>query len=366
MKYLVISDVHLGHKKTKTEYILSNLEGYLTRDLLKDVDVLFIAGDFFDRLLSLQSNEAYLIISYIRSLFKLLHTTGTMLRVLMGTPSHDWRQNELFNSIYSCMNDKYPVNFRYIDNLYLEDILGYKVLYIPDEYKPTADLVYKDVKELLDSKMLKKVDLIIMHGMFSFQIPTAVKSPLIHDEAKYLSICKYYIHPGHIHERKTFDRIYAQGSFDRLMHNDESPKGGYLCEIGDKLVEPIFVENKKAKKYITINVSHKTTDEIISRLSKLYAKLDSGSYIRLKTNIDSDAVVYFKKLQKRFTEFELSLKVVNNKEAKEVQQQTYTPIAITRDNIAELLKNIYGKRENIDTTDIPKIDKFLEEILNEL
>ena len=48
-----ISDIHLGHPKTTTEYIITNLNKYLNNDeFLSNLDILFFAGDVFDNLLN--------------------------------------------------------------------------------------------------------------------------------------------------------------------------------------------------------------------------------------------------------------------------------------------------------------------------
>ena len=367
LKYLVISDVHLGHQRTDTNYIIKNLKDYLNDEMLKSIDVLFIAGDFFDRLLSLHNPDVYSIMSFIRVLFERLHTSNTALRVLKGTNSHDWNQCELFTTVYNCIKETHTVDYVYVDHLSIEKYKGYDVLYLPDEWKPTSELIYKDVKALLKSKKLSKVDLIIMHGMFSFQVPSALQSPLIHNEFNYLSICKYYIHPGHIHQHLEFDRILAQGSFDRLVHGEEQSKGGYLCEIGEDVTPSYkFIENVNAKKYITINVNNKTLDDIISRLGKLLTKLPSGSYVRLKSGVDTDAVKYIKKLQIRFVDFNLSLKILNSKvkEKEEDISSLYKPISITKDNISTLLQDIYMKRVDIEKNNLPKLEKLLNEVID--
>lgn len=368
-KYLVISDIHLGHRRTKSEFIIRNLNNYLSLDMLKSIDCLFIAGDFFDRLLSLNSGETYDIMVYIRQLLERCSSCNTMLRVLKGTQSHDFDQCNLFINIYDCIKDKMVLDFRYVDMLSIETLPnGHTVMYLPDEWKPTADMIYRDVKALLKTKKMNKVDIIIMHGMFSFQLPAHLKSPLIHNEFNYLNICKHFIHPGHIHTPAVFDRIYAQGSFDRLAHNEEHPKGGYLCEIGDTYVEPKFIENKNAKKYITLNVNKKPIEAVIARISKLGLKLPKDSYIRLKASIDSDAITYLKRLQTTFLDLNISVKALEKGHTKEDEVETttaYKPIVITKDNIFELLQNLYSKREDIDKDKIPKIDEFLKKLLEE-
>lgn len=366
LKYLVISDIHLGNKRTRSEFIINNLKEYLNVDILKSIDVLFIAGDFFDRLLNLNSAETYEIMFFIRVLLERCSKCGCMVRVLKGTHSHDFEQCRLFVNVYDCIKDTYNLDFKYIDKLCIDEIKSYKVLFLPDEWKPTAEMIYKDIRALLNFKKIQQVDLIIMHGMFSFQLPSHIKSPLIHNELDFLKICKYYIHPGHIHTNAVFDRIYAQGSFDRLAHNEESPKGAYLCEIGEEDVKPRFIENKNAKKYVTININKKNLDEVILRITKLISKLPTDSHIRLKGSIESEGILYIKKLQEKFFDYNLSIKVLEKDKDKKLEREAtsvYKPISITQDNISSLLKDIYYKREDLDSNKKESLDKFVKKLL---
>ena len=79
---------------------------------------------------------------------------------------------------------------------------------------------------------LTKVDYAVMHGQFDYQLPKHITGMPRHDSQKYLDIVKHYIFIGHIHTHSVYDRIIAQGSFDRLTHGQEEPKG-YVVSIVD-------------------------------------------------------------------------------------------------------------------------------------
>ena len=68
MKYIVTSDIHLGHKNTPTEHIIRSFKTHILNDKNKDIDVLFIAGDLFDHLLYLNTKEAQQSIAFIHHL----------------------------------------------------------------------------------------------------------------------------------------------------------------------------------------------------------------------------------------------------------------------------------------------------------
>ena len=58
-RFAVISDVHLHHRRTPTEYIINNLNNYITNArFMADIDCLFISGDLFDDVVSFASRDA--------------------------------------------------------------------------------------------------------------------------------------------------------------------------------------------------------------------------------------------------------------------------------------------------------------------
>jgi len=234
INYLLISDIHLGHNINKTEDIIANLDIFFStyHDKIKDVDYIFIAGDVFDRLLSNGSRESILIYGWLSRLLTYSRKYGIKLRILEGTPSHDRKQVKQFIETVSPLELK-DVDFKYFDRLDIEidEETGLSILYIPDEWRPTAKEVYDDVKEKLKEYNLEKVDVVVMHGAFKYQIP-GIESEAFHDMDDYLSITNYTVNCGHVHDMSQYDRILVPGSFDRLTHADEGQtKGGYLVTL---------------------------------------------------------------------------------------------------------------------------------------
>ena len=152
IKYLVISDIHLGHNINRTEYIVNNLRDYIFKNKkFKDLDIIFIAGDIFDRLLNPSSNDMIVSCVWLTELVKFCKERKIKLRILEGTPSHDWKQAKLISNIIEKLNIE--IDYKYVDTLFIEDMedLGLSILYIPDEYKHKATDTFKDVKKLMKS-----------------------------------------------------------------------------------------------------------------------------------------------------------------------------------------------------------------------
>src|SRR5690606_2839512 len=93
---VVLGDVHLGNPYTPTDYIIRNLHTCINAELIKEIDLLVIEGDLFDRLLSNNDDNVYPIHAWATWLMCACAEHNTALFVLEGTPSHDWQQNKYF------------------------------------------------------------------------------------------------------------------------------------------------------------------------------------------------------------------------------------------------------------------------------
>lgn len=371
-KYLVISDVHLGHPRNKTQDILSNLNklfDYFNKDL--GLNAIFIAGDFFDTLLDNHTAEYHEIVLWIHRLISYCSRKNIKLRVLEGTPSHDWNQCKMFQTVVDIT--KLNIDFKYISTIqieFLEDI-GLYILYVPDEAMECSQLTKDYVKDLLVDKNINKVDIAIMHGMFGYQMMN-VQTPQSHDEHFYNDIVNYYIHIGHIHTHSKYNKIIAQGSFDRLSHNEEEPKGVVIADvdIATKSCSWKFIENKTAKIFKTINITKNyDLEQAINKLDKQINALPEFSFVRIKA--PKDHVVYqaFEELKKRYINYTLSKKSDDDHSDSgqllddiTVVMTDYDVITINKENICELLINNISNNE-IDTNKLfTMINSIAEQI----
>lgn len=356
-KYLTLSDIHLGHNKNKTINIVDNLRYYfkVNHKLFKTLDAIFLAGDIYDTLLANNSIEFILVQEWLTELVLYCKAHNIKLRILEGTPSHDWKQSKVINTVISKLNIE--IDFKYVDTLYIEHMLDYdiSILYVPDEYKHSASETYQDVLKLLKENNLTQVDIAIMHGQFNYQLPM-IKLESSHDENLYLDIVKYYISIGHIHTASVFDRILAQGSFDRLAQNEEEDKGGMFISInkhGDNFYN--FIVNTRAKIFKTFKLLDLTLEEIISTLDKEILKLPLESYIRCIVSKVENINKNSKSLKERYLGYHLKIETEKDKIITVGDDIVHNDIAIesyniTPDNVSELLlkeldKHILTKNE---------------------
>jgi len=271
---LAISDIHFGHDKNKTENIVENLNRFFkaySHHIVKS-DMIIIPGDVFDKLLSNNSRDSRLAYNWLAWLVKFCKEYGIKLRILEGTPSHDWKQVKVLDEILKSLDLK-DVDYRYVDILDIErvDDLGMSILYIPDEWKPTAKKVYEEVIRTMKKHNLEKVDMVVMHGAFNYQIPN-IESERFHNESDYLNITNYIILAGHVHNFSQFEKILVPGSFDRLTHADEGIKKGGLyitLDTDNKTFKYQFLENKTALEFITMEYKNDNINELDAKVKKL-------------------------------------------------------------------------------------------------
>ena len=342
-----ISDIHLAHPRTNTYHIIQNLrKAFPDNEETAKLDLLLFAGDVFDRLMKLPQDEVDAIQEWIGDLLRICVKHNIIVRVLEGTPSHDWRQSKQFVNINATLD--VPADLKYVETLSIEVIekLGnLSVLYVPDEWNADASVTLSQVRELMGIHGLDKVDIGCMHGSFDYQLP--IESIKNHDSKTYLSLVRHYIVIGHVHIRSEMSLeaftsvILAQGSFDRLSHGEEAPKGHYRMCISRSGNRHWFVENETARLYVTLECRNQSLDDVFALLVKYENSPDLSSFRLL---LSRGGTVYhgIKELRKRFPQFRITTQqdelkkaeVVNLSDARPVARK---PITITPTNINHLV-----------------------------
>lgn len=316
-RFISLGDVHLGHHQTTTASIIKNLDRYCTNEVvLKDIDMLIITGDLFDRLLHNADDNVTLIQRWITRLLYKCSYLNVAIRIVEGTPSHDRGQSRFF--VEQMVNANIEVDLHYASTLSIEENerFGINILYVPDKWRPDTQETYSEVLTLMERHQLKQVDFAIMHGAFEYQLPAMVPEPTF-DSKAYLDIVKYYILVGHVHFASQRERILAAGSYDRICHGEEGPKGYYrveLRELGDALIT--FVENKGARKYVTVNCHGKEIQEVNVELRNVVKALPKDSAIRLRCDPNDPVSGYLEAIQKQYPDHHWTLTIDKPKATK--------------------------------------------------
>lgn len=338
-----VSDIHLGDRRNSATEIIANLRCAVDDNTeTSQLDIIFLAGDVFDDLLVLSNDDVIAIDLWIYGLISLCAKHDIVLRILEGTPRHDRTQSKRFILVNEVMG--YPADVKYIDKVSIEHIerFGIDVLYVPDEAPGGPAATLRVVKELMKAKAIEQVDFAIMHGMFEYQVPIISKDHK-HDSAAYLALVRFLIFIGHVHTFSQLDRITAQGSFDRTAHGQEEAKGHVRATVYDSGEwEVVFVENKGAKKFVTVRCQAFTLEETLVEINHVVQDLPKGSHVRLDLDREHPLNASIDVLIRTFPMISWEKKIRGTEEELELSDtisldEEYTPITITRENIEELL-----------------------------
>ncbi|MGI9212590.1 MAG: hypothetical protein ACR2HF_08965 [Methylococcaceae bacterium] len=369
LRCLFISDIHLFHRRNPTQDIIANLRTYL-KPFHKDepLDLLVIGGDLFDRLAEFHTVEVHDACMWLACLLELCANRTIKLRILEGTPRHDWGQSRILRTLANIL--PIPVDCAYVNTLSIEHIAEWdlSILYIPDEWTDRADKTYVQVKETLAAHGLTQVDIAVMHGMFQYQLPTGVTMPSVHQEQDYLKIVRYLISVGHVHTPSQYERIHAQGSFDRLAHGEEEPKGGLWCTLyPDGHYAWLFRENKQAMIFKTISLKTMPIEKTLNYLERHVKDMPFGSHVRIRAKRDHPAMMALEAVRKAFPFLYWTKQSTDEDEsvlpAETLTQEYYRGLTITSENLSLLLMERVQQRHTCPLEQQRIMVQLLEHVL---
>lgn len=342
LKALVFSDVHLYHARTKTEHIVRGLLRALPdSEKMRDIDIIFISGDLFDHEVFMPHPDTRIVINFVYHLLKLCVKYDIVLRILEGTPSHDWKQSKLITDLNDNLSE--PADVKHVMTLSIEHIerFGIDVLYVPDEWGTGCANTFLEVKTLLEKHNLEKVDFSIMHGCFNYQFPVnLVGKPDVHDEQSYLDITRYLIIIGHYHTPSIFERIYVPGSFDRLKHGEEEPKGHLEFTVFDTGAYDVkFVENENAMIYKGFDCSNTPVSEVVRHIGRYLNNSTEECFIKIIANKEDAIYSGMRELKQTFPFVNFTVSLKNKPKDKMVSQtqDIVRPASLMADNIIDLM-----------------------------
>lgn len=288
----IISDIHFG--AVPADQLYKELESqFLDFINTRYIDMIIIAGDFYNSILSLNSQSAIKSFIFMNNLIKICEEKNVKyVRIIEGTLSHDNFQILNFKTHES--NEK--VDFKIITTVESEELEeGIKILYIPEEYMENPEEFYKEFVKVPK----KYYDFIFGHGMFketSFVKDEGErnlsKAP-IWDSRLLGSICSGPVFFGHIHISQIIRKhIYYTGSFSRWVYGEEDPKGFYIFSYDTmtKRYLASFIENKMVRNFDTLNIhlekflKVRSVDDLIQ-----LAKETKKDFLRINLIIDEDA-----------------------------------------------------------------------------
>ena len=275
LKGLVINDIHFGIKESKRIYDeLFQFKKYLQEN--KEINFLIINGDYFDCKLSIGDPASFYAVNFFSELIEIVKERDIWFRVVQGTRSHDLNQLQIFKHYEADAS----LNFRIIENVCEENILGHNILYIPEEYPENAKEYYSEF--MAEDK---RYDIIFSHTTWNFvalpqQIENAQKSShsapvLFLDDWKH-TIPNGFISSGHIHGRNIYsNKIYYSGSFSRWSFGERSAKGFTYFETDGENYSVKIINNELAPKFEVFSVKELEIDLDTTEVSVIKEMLDA-------------------------------------------------------------------------------------------
>lgn len=254
MKYdvIVISDFHWDaldaiKQYNETEWIFKFIEK------LPSLDLVVIAGDYFNTKILLNSKSSLYAIKWMGQLVKICKRKNAKIRIIRGTLSHDNNQLDSFNSYEAEDNDFFKI-FRQCTRE--ETLPGFKCLYCPDENINTNDYM-KTYHDILFSG---PYDAMFFHGSFDVVVPSIVLQEseisginnVIFKYDFFKDISRVMI-GGHWHNGDKYEHMYYTRSLNRWSFNEDEDKGFIYLTY-----------NTDEKSYLVQRVKNPFTDTYIS------------------------------------------------------------------------------------------------------
>jgi len=370
ISYLVISDIHFFHDRTKTQSIIGHLDAYFHhygKSNLSWLAMIIIPGDLFDQPMEFSCDEVDAVCHWLLRLMHFCDRNGILLRIMEGTRSHDSRQSK----ITKVLEAQTPgLNFKYVGDIEVEkiDSLGISILYIPDSIRDTERVAFSDACKLMAEKGLDKVDVVFTHGMYKRDATYGVNPDRLHFEEDYLSITRHYVHNGHIHTPFLEGRVLNHGSFDRLAHNEEHPKGGIIAHIYDDPSKDhfSFYENKLAQRYVRVYLRNTDIETCLKRIDKVVSELPISSYVQICAKSTHPLMTGFSEVRARYPTMVMSKNNTDEEKDKKAaankpEQNTYIPMPIDAGNIVNII--LANLNTQLDSSQVQELTNTLQELL---
>lgn len=361
------TDFHFGSRRTPSLTTLKGVKhAWPDNPSMAQHDLFIIGGDWMDRLLNLAEKDVYEAQEACIHILKVCKKYNVKLRIVEGTCSHDRRQSIMFTELNTRL--EIGCDLKYHQDLTIEYIpdLNLSVLFLPDEWHHDSNETLRQVKALIASHGLQRVDIAVVHGGFKFQFP--LELPSLHDEVEWSELVTYCILSGHIHAHSKCLKVICGGSFNRNTHDEDTDKGHVDLVLSKGKVKSVkFIKNPFAKIYKTINIFDLEIQDVILRIEDL-GKLPPGSAIRLEYQEMDPIRAIRETVDAMFPHLIFTdIKRVDKKEKSQKRlfsSKIYQPVEITRNSVAGLIvERLAAKNLSLDTLDLAR--KVINETMKE-
>lgn len=257
----------------------------------RNLHLVNIVGDLFHTKLQLGGIGAQYAARFVHEIVEILE--GKPLRIIIGTRTHDYTQPKFFSFLTNknvLIYDK-PTVEQF--NFFPEQSRPFSALYIPEEYPESWRDYY--AAYLFDNEYM--YDAIFLHGMMDFcshssqiiESEDNIQSSVVFPVSCLQENAKVVI-AGHVHTAHVEGNFFYTGSFSRMAHGEEEPKGWRWLEYNLETTqyEVEFVENTDAPLYVTVPLSavYKEGQDMQSSINKLQRHILKNSISNLRVKVD--------------------------------------------------------------------------------
>lgn len=344
-KIVSCSDLHFAHPKVPIGKIIRSFRVQIFKEL-EDAQLLFIAGDVFDKTMQIDSLDAQEALGLISDLLEFAKARNIKIRILRGTFTHDRKQTVLFDTL----NKRINADLLCVDNLQLEYIEDFdlRILYIPDNLpQKESEEIVESAKQLMDSVKWTNVDFVVGHGYFEHVLPKGLtKEPARTFRAHQFSFVKEFVLMGHVHTHSRHKNIIYHGSFERLCHGEEEHKGFLVLTKEQESWKCSFVINTDSTPFYTVHPKGNTVDELVESMhAQVKKKFGPFPFGHLRISVENPEYRQVL-IQNAIFSYDPNVVVtgITVKDEKkestvidEHQFQTLEQVTPTEDNIAELV-----------------------------
>ena len=335
LKFVCIGDLHFGHPRLSAESTYKKLRACLYPEL-ENAHAIFVVGDLYDQLLTVNSKAHKYASMFIRDLFRISMDTGMQVRLLHGTFTHDRDQLSIF-STFSAPKVRYKI----INSIYVEEIKDFQVRdeiietsirvgYLPDNlpYKYASDAI-EQLRTTMTVAGYAQLDLIIGHGAFEHVIPDVNHKPAcLYTIRQFDNIVRGPIVFGHIHTPGHTENMYYCGSFERMAHGEEEDKGFYVftADIREKDInerwKARFVRNRFTIPFLSIQPEitsdiPKITNDFIAKVEELFP--DGKGFVRVLHPSAEVRTILHRICSQKFPELIYSSKAIGETEVTQMK-----------------------------------------------
>jgi len=337
--YAFISDIHLGTKLPKMDYLksLNEILGIIKNNK-EECHAIFICGDLFDHRLSIEESKfaSIFLLNLVCNNCGRGNVKHVPVKFIHGTFSHDYDQYDIYLSILNKIDN---VNIFYTKDICSSTLTNEaKVLYLPQLY---GDIDY--TKALSD-----KYDIIVGHGVISSQTknpcPASTYDTILPTEklGEISKICVF----GHYHDYTDFgNNVYYSGSMLRWKYGEDVDKVFFICNDN---FEVETIKNPFAKEYKTININDpETLRENISN------DIETPHRFIINAN-KSDLTTYHAIMNMTKKNTNITYKIHTTKEDEDIKDEKNQLTNDISSNVIEpipALVSYINDKYNIDVTD---------------